>query len=156
MRRQPLQALTIWQPWAWAIFHPTLKKDIENREWPTDYRGLLAVHAGSSTLKGEFESAIYFMRSLGARDEALALREYPSFASPEMVRGAIIGLVTVVDCVSGHDSPWFMGRYGFVLKDPLLFERPIRCPGARKLWTVPEEYLAEMRIEYRRAIQAAA
>ncbi|AFY80182.1 hypothetical protein [Oscillatoria acuminata] len=38
------KALTLQQPWAWAITH--LGKNIENRVWPTDYRGELYIHAG--------------------------------------------------------------------------------------------------------------
>ena len=37
-----MKALSIRQPWAYAIFH--LSKDVENRSWPTRYRGRKAVH----------------------------------------------------------------------------------------------------------------
>ena len=40
----------------------------------------------------------------------------PSFA--ELARGGIVGSVEIVDCVEDSDSPWFIGRYGFVLRDP--------------------------------------
>ncbi len=42
-----MRALTIRQPWAWAI--AVAGKDVENRSWQTSHRGLLAIHAG----KGE-------------------------------------------------------------------------------------------------------
>jgi hypothetical protein len=35
-------------------------------------------------------------------------------------RGGIVGSVEIVDCVTDSDSHWFMGLYGFVLRDPLL------------------------------------
>lgn len=33
-------------------------------------------------------------------------------------RGGIVGSVSVVACVTNSDSPWFVGRYGFMLSDP--------------------------------------
>ena len=33
-------------------------------------------------------------------------------------RGGIVGSVEIVDCVAVSDSPWFFGRFGFVLRDP--------------------------------------
>jgi hypothetical protein len=44
-------------------------------------------------------------------------------------RGAIIAEVDVVDCVTHSKSPWFVGPYGFVLADPILYDEPIRCRG---------------------------
>ncbi|MHC4404130.1 MAG: ASCH domain-containing protein [Planctomycetota bacterium] len=41
-----MKALTICQPWAWAIIHGP--KPVENRGWATKYRGPLAIHAGQS------------------------------------------------------------------------------------------------------------
>lgn len=38
-----MKALTIRQPWAWAIF--TQGKDIENRDWTTRLRGRVAIDA---------------------------------------------------------------------------------------------------------------
>ena len=33
-------------------------------------------------------------------------------------RGAIIGIVDLVDCVRSHSSPFFSGPFGWVLKNP--------------------------------------
>lgn len=41
-----MYALTVKQPWASAIMAGL--KRVENRTWRTDYRGPLAIHAGSS------------------------------------------------------------------------------------------------------------
>lgn len=47
----------------------------------------------------------------------------------EMERGGIIGETEIIDCVTESKSPWFCGRYGFVLRNskPLPFEP---CKGA--------------------------
>ena len=44
MIEQKMPALSIRQPWAWAILHAG--KDIENRSWRTAFRGEVLIHAG--------------------------------------------------------------------------------------------------------------
>ncbi len=39
-------ALSIRQPWAWLIINGY--KDIENRSWPTNYRGTFFIHASKT------------------------------------------------------------------------------------------------------------
>lgn len=41
-----MKALTVLQPWAWAIASGL--KRVENRTWQTPYRGPLLIHAGKS------------------------------------------------------------------------------------------------------------
>jgi hypothetical protein len=45
LRLPKMRALTVQQPWAWAIVHGG--KDVENRTQAWGYRGPLAIHAGS-------------------------------------------------------------------------------------------------------------
>lgn len=106
-------ALSIRQPWAWLILHGG--KDIENRDWPTKFRGRVLVHAAKGMTRDEWEGAWGFapQRSKSAAAEAALTME-------SVERGGIVGSVEIVDCVQRSDSPWFVGRYGFVLRDPLL------------------------------------
>lgn len=105
-----MKALSIKQPWAWLIAHGY--KDIENRDWPTKHRGEFLIHA-----------------SKGFDDEGLAyvLEHCPDIAfvpkKNEFPRGGIVGKAEIVDCVAAHDSRWFFGDFGFVLKNaqPLMF-----------------------------------
>lgn len=53
-------------------------------------------------------------------------------------RGAIVGLVEIVDCIRASTSPWFEGPYGFVLQNPRAIS-PIPCRGAQKLFDLPAE-----------------
>jgi hypothetical protein len=39
-----MKAITVRQPWAWAIINAG--KDIENRTWNTNFRGRVAIRAG--------------------------------------------------------------------------------------------------------------
>ena len=48
--------------------------------------------------------------------ERAGVTNLPAFE--ELQRGGIIGSVELVDCVTDHPSPWYMGDVGFVLRDP--------------------------------------
>ena len=58
------------------------------------------------------------------------------------MRGVILGTVVVAgvlapgDVASGADAEWWAGDcYGWVLRDPIKFARPIPARGALSLWT---------------------
>lgn len=115
-------ALSIRQPWASLIIKAG--KDIENRDWPTRVRGRILVHAAKGMTHDEYEDAILFAVGAIRRDPRNAgatktrtLREL-GFAREDLERGGFVGTVEIVDCVQASESPWFMGRYGFVLRDP--------------------------------------
>ena len=109
-----MKALSVRQPFADnIIFHG---KDIENRTWRTTFRGTVAIHAG------------------------MKFHDYADLSAEEkkqMVRGAIIGVVEVVDCVDKYISKWFEGPIGFVLKNPRPLKKPIPCKGKLNFWDVP-------------------
>lgn len=107
----PKLALSVRQPWAWAIIHAG--KDIENRSWQAvnhglRIRGRIAIHASKGMGRDEFEDARDFIEANGAK-----------CPDPhKLLRGGIIGSVEVVDVVSESESPWFMGPRGLVLRNP--------------------------------------
>jgi len=103
----PRLALSIRQPWAWAIINAG--KDIENRTWRTDFRGPVCIHAAKVVTWSEWDDALYFL--MGHQDVHPPLRH-------QIDRGGIIGTAEIVDCVEQSDSPWFFGRFGFVLRNP--------------------------------------
>jgi hypothetical protein len=107
-------------------------KDIENRDWPTKVRGRVLIHASKGMTRDEYESAYHTMIRV---NRSLLL---PSFVTLE--RGGIVGSVEIVGCVERSDSPWFFGRYGFVLKDPQRLPFQL-CKGQLGFFnvTVPEE-----------------
>ena len=121
-----MRALSIRQPWAWLIVHGW--KDIENRDWYTPMRRGFLVHAAKGMTRGEYEAARDFViYDLCDRYDLGADFRFPD--EHELERGGIVGEATIVDCVEASDSPWFFGRYGFVLRDakPLPFQP---CRGA--------------------------
>lgn len=117
-------ALSVRAPWWWAILH--LGKDIENRDWRTNHRGRILLHAGKWW---DDEHVDYDLMDM--QDGILDGKEVK--CDLEKMRagcGCIVGAVEIVDCVSSSKSPWFFGRYGFVLKNPEVFEQPIPFRGA--------------------------
>lgn len=115
-----MKAITIRQPWAWLIVNGF--KDIENRDWFTRFRGNLLIHAGASLTRREYDEACAFVfERVGWSLEAMI----PSFESIE--RGGIVGIVELVNCVKESKSPWFVGKFGFVLRKPYPYPfRPMR------------------------------
>ena len=114
-------ALSIRQPWAWAILHAG--KDIENRGWSTNFRGRFYLHAAKGMALAEYEDFVAFTCNR-SRFDALEVAR-PS--REDLLFGGIIGEAELVDCVREHASPWFTGEYGFVLRiaQPLPF-RPLK------------------------------
>ena len=113
-----MRALTVRQPWAWAIFHAG--KDIENRSWSNRHTlGTIAIHvSGNSDPIDELPRNV-------RRPEKQAL-----------VRGAIIGVVDVAQVVERSRSRWFSGPLGWVLKHPRRLSKPIKCTGRLGLWNM--------------------
>lgn len=102
----PQMALSIRQPWAWAILDAG--KDIENRNWSTKFRGPVCIHASAGMTKREYLEfeGVYGLDHRWTIPEPNAL-----------LKGGIIGIADIVDCVPEHQSPWFFGRWGFVLRN---------------------------------------
>ena len=122
-----MKALSIQQPWAWAILHG---KPVENRTWPTRFSGQFLIHAGK---KFDHEGYRWILEH---RYALFALIEIPHRDSFPM--GGVVGKSRVVDCVDYHPSPFFFGPWGFVLADsqPTVF---VSCRGQLGFFDVPDE-----------------
>ena len=127
-----MKALTVRQPWAWAIIYA--QKDIENRGWPIYYRGDILIHAAKGCTKREYHSAHEFCQSIGVSLPELKM----------LRRGQIIGVVTVVGCLfSKTASGWGMAeQYHWQLANPRPIT-PIPYIGQLGLFDVPDELIKE-------------
>ncbi|MSZ76796.1 MAG: ASCH domain-containing protein [Actinobacteria bacterium] len=150
-----MKALTVQQPWAWAIIHGG--KSVENRTQAWSYRGLLAIHAGARLSQRGLVEVDWRSRWTMPTGE-------------DLVRGAIIGVVDLVDAhvaevehFGGHHvetaccrSPWAETSYvehggrtwrdlvHLVLENPRPLDVPIPCKGRLGLWTPPADVLDEL------------
>lgn len=148
-----MKALTVQQPWAWAIIHGA--KNIENRTALWLYRGQLAIHAGKR------------WSDRGATDPRVIgswLDAYPSSRTRELTAhlmrdgGVILGVVDLVDVHpdAGCCRPWGESAYvehggttrrrvtHLVLENPRSLAEPIPCTGALGLWTPPADVAAAL------------
>lgn len=118
-----MKALTIKQPWASAIIYGS--KDVENRSWKTNHRGPLVVHAGAGKFT-DFDVG-QWAKGRGVRIPV------------DRPTGAILGIVDVVNCVKGHDSPWAIeGQWHWILKNPKRIASPKPVKGRLGLWSLGE------------------
>jgi hypothetical protein len=141
-----MKAITIWQPYAslivgWPRIDADVVKRVENRTWPTRYRGPLLIHAGiSSKWHSTWD---------GPRPE-------------KMPTGVILGRVDLVGCQSIEElrrapdkSPigWVKhhihasGPYCFILRRPRRLVQPIPYRGQQAIFEVPDELLAAVEWE---------
>lgn len=155
-----MKALTVQQPWAWAIVHGG--KDVENRTQVWSYRGPLAIHAGARISQRGVESPLV--------EAALADASFHDDPGTPRVLGAIIGVVDLVDAHRSMgswsrdnvwqptccESPWaentYAGRSELVhleFADPRPLAEPIPCRGALGLWTPPADVLAQVQEQLR-------
>lgn len=126
------KALSIQQPWNWAIHY--LFKPVENRSWTTDYRGPLLTHAGKT-----IDPAGYDVIA------ELTGRKVPK----DLILGALTGWVRLVGIHHANDcavtagpgepvsycSPWAAaGQYHWEIDRPHVFVHPFPIRGQRRLW----------------------
>ncbi|MET3925569.1 ASCH domain-containing protein [Devosia sp. 2618] len=109
----PDVALSIRQPWAWAILHAG--KNVENRSWRTSRRGRIAIHASKGMTRDEYEHCLATMHGISENHPFPSGLRLPNF--DDLERGGIIGEARIIDCVMTSASPWFFGEFGFLLAE---------------------------------------
>lgn len=134
----PKMAIAVRQPWAHVIVHGW--KDIENRSWPTRYRGPVCIQAS------KFDRKNYADDLDGYKDTIAAGIDVPAFGFDDLSFGAIVGVIDIVDCVSVSSSPWFFGPYGFVLAHARPID-PIPVKGKQGFYEWRQRALTPLPIE---------
>lgn len=143
-----MRAITIQQPYAHLIATPQRElplranvKRVENRTWSTDWRGPLAIHAGTS-----FEWFKY--------------GDWPAFVQhcddvPEMTFGGFVAVVNLVACVKLEDvqkgtagHSWILdhkhtnGPVCWVFDNIRRIPKPVMYTGRQGLWSPPVDVVA--------------
>lgn len=114
-------------------------KDIENRDWETKVRGRIIVHASKAMTRDDYEDCLATCHHISIANPFPHGERLPS--RDELTFGALIGTVEIVDCVTRSTSPWFFGPYGFVLRNPVPFARPVPYKGRLGFFDVPDDVL---------------
>lgn len=142
-----MKALTLWQPWAWAICYAG--KDVENRTWrpSKDLVGQrIAIHAGLKRERGALRSMGIETPLFLEQGAIVAIATLKGFVRCEGTRIYFTdsaGLATMEEMQAVHRSPWFQGPIGWLLTDVVPIPG-VRCQGQRGLWDVPDDVLAQV------------
>ena len=119
-----MKIVSIRQPWVSLIVSGA--KDVENRTWPTKYRGAVLIHASQ--------------RADDVSDDDIE-RRFGVCMPAELPLGGIIGMTEIVDCVRPHASRWYApAHWACVLANsgPLPF---VKWKGQQGLRDAPAELL---------------
>ena len=155
-----MKALTIRQPWAWAVIHAGKTVENRSRNIAGDYRGPVAIHAGLKIDEvGQHDQLI---REAWTGETRLSPDpDRPTFYHDAPWRkafsyGRVIGVADLVDVhyIDGHSercdaqgeqnatcSPW--AHHGpiwhLVFANPRPLTHPIPVRGHLGLWTLPDD-----------------
>jgi hypothetical protein len=139
-----MKCISVRQPYGSWLANPDkfvkanlTPKRIENRNWTTNYRGPILIHASKTF---EYDAIPFWLQRFPRLGDAFSLdpKDYPL--------GAIIGHAKLVNVITSLENavardPWFCGEYGFKLVQAGPIE-PIPYRGSLMIFEVPESVLA--------------
>ena len=161
MRSERWPALTIRQPWEWAIEYG---KPVENRSWEMKHRGPLWLHAGARSRWDPAGEANPLVR-LEWEQHVRRIPGWPGLPSSDvelgrkttlMPFGAVSALAEVTGCHhsdecmlpasavpsgvnAGCCPSWaFRGQWHIELADVRSLRDPVPCKGMLGFWRLPE------------------
>ncbi|CAG9327415.1 unnamed protein product [Blepharisma stoltei] len=132
------QCLTMHQPWASLLVYGF--KRVEGRNWSTDYRGPLWIHASARRPTPEDIAAVesFYTNLYGnAPDKPSFPDKYPT--------GVLLGRVELIDVLSGEEYNEITpenfredneSKFRFIIKNPMKLLVPIRMLGSKKIYNL--------------------
>ena len=133
-----LTAITLHQPWASLVAKGW--KQYETRDWPTNHRGLIVIHAGRKP-KGKQE--------LREHDKAVA--SFKDLLNEDCPYSAVVAIAELTDVILMTEEfinqqcptelrcgDWKIGRYAFKLEN-IRAIAPIPATGKQGLWKFDQE-----------------
>eukprot|EP00210_Caulerpa_lentillifera_P006732 g6434.t1 len=158
------RVLSMHQPWASLLVHGI--KRIENRNWRTNYRGKLWIHATSrnSVVQEvqELEDLYKFIFQMEGYQHLPLPETYPTSAllgkqAKHLMNSyrLDLGCVTIVDCLTASEvENWkglpdslkleIGGAFCFLCEDPLILQTPERMRGYPGLWKLHRDLSRRM------------
>lgn len=113
----PKKALSIRQPWAWLIVNG--HKDIENRSWLKRFPPRVLVHAGQALDLPAHRALLAGRHPVnGGHIDPAIVQAYRAVVDHQLPCGGFVGAVDITGVQQDHDSPWFVGDYGYILANP--------------------------------------
>jgi hypothetical protein len=141
-----VKALSVSQPWCWAVVDPIARKHIDNRSWapPISMIGQrFAIHAAKSWDKDPiYRGPTGYLMTPSAFFSCYVDLDHAPMAYSHYVSSAVVGVATLDRVVTKADTlpvdqqRWFFGPFGWVLKD-IIAITPVPCAGKQGLWSLP-------------------
>src|SRR5690606_28490894 len=129
-----MKALTVRQPWAWAIANGY--KTVENRTWNTTHRGQVAIHAAARWDRETTTARVFELTG------AYVLK---TDVSAIVAVVDVVGVCTAQDCGCG---PWAIpGQRHWQLVNAQALPDPAPCKGRLGLWDLPADVEAAIRVQ---------
>ena len=140
-----MRALTVQQPWAWAIVHGGKNVENRTRNLAGSYRGPVAIHAGLRTDEAAYDDDM-IRSALTEVDDSWLLEE-------RLATGVVLGVVDLAavhhesDHGPGSRCSWWGQRevWHLQLANPRPLATPIPARGRLGLWTPDAELAAAIR-----------
>ena len=163
MMPDPLYALTLRHPWAFAITH--LGKDVENRIWrPPEHllgqriaihggvipkgQGLVECETDVEYILDEIITMDYQGCSKDRRDWLWRQGFAHGLTLDAWITPGIVATVRLTGVVRESESPWFAGPVGWVFDELRVLSEPIPHRGAQGLWPVSAEAVAQIEAQH--------
>ena len=132
-----MKAISVRVPWNWYLLY--VGKDIENRSlhFPHSYRGRVLLHVSKWWNKNKILRDIELANQMHAK-QPYSFMNAPALTLPylQSTCGNIIGSIQIDDYVEQTSSPWYTGKLGLVIRDPIAFAEPIPYRGMLGLFSV--------------------
>lgn len=147
-----MRGLSLWQPWATLV--AVGAKRVETRDWGTNYRGPVAIHA-TKRFPRDAQDLCLMKPFREVLDAAGCWPEVPGTNGNGhelvMPRGAIVAVALLIRCTRSpgpengiiwaklppHErafGDFTQGRYLWLLDQVRALPEPIPCKGAQGLW----------------------
>lgn len=124
-----MKALTVLQPWAWAIIHAG--KDVENRTWKPGKElqvgDLFAIHAGRRLWTPTMQARGIILGRSGA------------MVPKDLHRGYVLGVCRFHGCKSSTSRWAEPGMVHWNIEAVYVCESPIPARGKQMLWHLPKK-----------------
>lgn len=142
-----MKALSLMQPWAGLLVLGS--KEVETRSWNTKHRGVVAIHASAKIPKEGYDLLKWIATQIPTGQWSPG-GEYYNICTQV---SAVLGEVEITNTYASDTTEeiiffgseedeyfekklgdWSPGRWLWVCKNPVIFEKPVPAKGKLQLW----------------------
>ncbi len=134
---QSMRCFSVCTPWSWYLMFGG--KNIENRakNFPRNFRGRVLIQASKTWNKEDV------LLDMEYANKIWEINRFLAEGAPDLTleylyetRGHALGTIEIIDYITESESPWFDGPVGVVVRNPIMFAKPVPMRGMLGLFTV--------------------